>query len=62
MKRTIIIVFFAFWGTLFAAVQESFKVSFDLRYDAHENIPPVSVKPGCALPMTAKPFPQKEGQ
>ena len=34
MKRTIIIVFFAFWGTLFAAAQESFKVSFDLRYDA----------------------------
>ena len=61
MKKPVLIVAYALWGVLFAAAQESFKVSFDLGHGAPEVIHPVSVKPGCALPMTAKPFPEREG-
>jgi len=50
--------------SILAAMQlnaQQCEVKFDLNYNTTEQVEPLSVKQGCALPLDKKPMPQREG-
>ncbi len=49
--------------TLLSALQlqaQQCEVKFNLNYNTSQQVEPISVKQGCALPLDKKPLPQRE--
>ena len=61
MKRLFLIASNILFCILTATAQEPCLVSFDLNYNATEKISPISVNTGNAMPMAAKPLPERTG-